>query len=164
MPYSNTSQWLEELIKTLREARCDRGVTLDMMPEPIYLIGNGGSAAVAMHIANDLVKHGRDAHALADPVTMACLSNDFGWERVFSSQMRNRGTLIAISSSGQSRNILNAMETVRRDPVMTVTLSGFEETNPLRAMGHYNYYVPSKNYGLVEICHLAILHSIVNPG
>jgi D-sedoheptulose 7-phosphate isomerase len=72
--------------------------------------------------------------------------------------------LIAISSSGQSKNILRAVETAHAYHGNIVTLSGFDANNPLRTAGHMNYWVPSNNYGVVEISHLAILHGIVNPG
>jgi D-sedoheptulose 7-phosphate isomerase len=135
----------------------------------IYLIGNGGSAAIASHIANDLTKAcGKRAHALTDPAILSCMANDYGYKEVFSEQLHRlmapQDWLIAISSSGQSKNILRAVEAAHAYHGNIVTLSGFDANNPLRTSGHTNYWVPSDNYGVVEISHLAILHGIVNPG
>ena len=78
----------------------------------VYIIGNGGSYANAMHIANDLIACGIRAHTL-DPSTLTATANDYGYEHVFSRWLRvfaNRGDLlIALSGSGKSPNILNAI-------------------------------------------------------
>jgi D-sedoheptulose 7-phosphate isomerase len=78
----------------------------------IYLIGNGGSYANAMHIANDLIACGLKAHTL-DPATLTMLANDYGYQHVFEYWLRAVGEkedlLIALSGSGKSKNILNAL-------------------------------------------------------
>lgn len=81
----------------------------------VFLIGNGSSAANAMHIANDLIACGIRAHALtADVSTLTAIANDFGYEFVFSRQLAVFGEkddlLIALSGSGKSPNILKAIE------------------------------------------------------
>ena len=128
----------------------------------IFVIGNGGSCAVASHVANDYTKKlNKSISALNDPAIMTCLSNDIGYEQVYSEQLRRQGRgygLIAISSSGKSASIINAADLDRHS--LLITLSGFDPHNPLRTMGDGNYYIPSTDYGVVEICHLAILHSL----
>ena len=119
---------------------------------------------VAAHIANDLTKKGWSANT-PDITSISCLANDYGWDEAFerwvNAQMDDNTTLVAISSSGQSSNIIKAcIEHVNR----VITFTGFSPDNPVRKLGHTNYYVPSDNYGIVECAHLAILHSIVNPG
>jgi D-sedoheptulose 7-phosphate isomerase len=78
----------------------------------VFLIGNGGSYANAIHIANDLIGVGVKAHTL-DPATLTAIGNDFGYENVFSrwlSTVAERGDLlVALSGSGKSPNILNAI-------------------------------------------------------
>ena len=78
----------------------------------VFIIGNGGSYANAMHICNDLLAAGIPAFTL-DPATMAASANDYGWETVFERWLRvvgHRGDLlIALSGSGKSKNILNAI-------------------------------------------------------
>jgi len=133
----------------------------------MFFIGNGGSAAVASHIVNDLVKIGFDAQTLLEPSILTCLANDSGWTDVFDYQLSYRNvvdtTLIAISSSGASKNIVTAAQKFKLKKGKVITFSGFASDNPLRQLGHVNYWVPSHNYGIVECAHLAILHSIVNP-
>lgn len=123
---------------------------------------------MASHIANDIVARGGSALTLTDPATLTCAANDYGWHEALAIQVRALSNayriLIAISSSGKSQNILNAVSVAKESGAKIVTFSGFSPNNPLRALGDCNYYVPSSNYGIVEIAHLAILHAIVNPG
>lgn len=132
----------------------------------VILVGNGGSAAIASHIATDLTKQGTRARTLTDPSVFSAYANDEGYEHAYSRQIQHMAIdyLIAISSSGRSSNILRAVGEARAKGAYVITFSGFDEDNPLRQLGHVNYYVPSHNYGIVEIAHLTILHSLVNPG
>jgi D-sedoheptulose 7-phosphate isomerase len=132
----------------------------------VILVGNGGSAAVASHIATDMVKQGTRARTLTDPAVFSAYANDEGYEHAYERQIDVMAVdyLIAISSSGRSKNILNAVTAAKARGAHVFTFSGFSPTNPLRQLGHVNYYVPSSNYGIVEIAHLTILHSLVNPG
>ncbi len=70
--------------------------------------------------------------------------------------------LIAITSSGRSQNILNAVRAARNAGCRVITLSGFRPDNPLRGLGNLNLYVASQEYGFVEVGHLAILHGILD--
>ena len=129
----------------------------------IYLVGNGGSAAVASHAITDLVNAaGYCARVLHEPSLLTCLSNDHGYEnayaRVLKGQAKKEDLLIAISSSGKSRNILNAAKVMRRAGGRLMTLTGFNARNPLRQKGDLNIWLDSTDYGPVEIGHLFILH------
>ena len=132
----------------------------------VMLVGNGGSAAIASHIAVDLSKNaGIRATAFNDASALTCLANDYGYEDVFRKQVLYYGVrgdvLVAISSSGRSPNILRAADAARS--LMPVfTFSGFEADNPLRQMGDLNFYVPSNSYGLVETAHQLLLHYVVD--
>lgn len=133
----------------------------------LYFIGNGGSAAIAIHMTNDFFKNGGICtHSLHDPALMTCLANDFGYEYVFSKQLellsQTGDVLTAISSSGNSRNIINAVEVAKGKGCIIVTLSGFKEDNCLRRMGDVNLYVPSMEYGVVETIHNMILQQVVD--
>lgn len=135
----------------------------------VLLIGNGGSQAIASHIANDLVSRGEDASSLSDPATLTCISNDRGYKNVYLHQLRSalllpKTLLVAISSSGQSPNILKATEYAKDRGACILTCSGFSPDNPLRKLGHHNYWSPSSNYGIVECAHMALLHGLFNPG
>ena len=66
--------------------------------------------------------------------------------------------LVAISSSGQSQNIIRAVEEANKLGGFTVTLSAMKRENTLRSMGMINFYIPADTYGMAETCHAAILH------
>ena len=133
----------------------------------IIFIGNGGSAAIASHMAVDFSKNGRmPAICFNDAVALTCLTNDLGYEEVFSQPIRmlakSNDVLVAISSSGQSLNIINAVKAAHSIPMKVVTLSGFDETNLLINEGNVNFHVPSTRYGAVEITHLTICHALLD--
>lgn len=133
----------------------------------LIFIGNGGSAAIASHMAIDFTKNGNlRALAFNDASSLTCLGNDLGYENVFAKQIemhaRAGDLLIAISSSGRSPNIIRGVDAARDAGCEVVTLSGFGSDNPLRRLGDINLYVPSGEYGFVEITHLAICHAILD--
>ncbi len=133
----------------------------------ILLVGNGGSAGICSHLATDLSKNGgMRALALNDSSVLTCLGNDYGYEHVFAKQVEWHASksdiLVAISSSGQSPNILNAVETGRLCGCHVITLSGFRPENPLRRLGDMNFYLAYHQYGIVEVGHLALLHSVLD--
>jgi D-sedoheptulose 7-phosphate isomerase len=133
----------------------------------IIFVGNGGSAGIASHLAIDFSKNGGlRALAFNDPSALTCLGNDLGYDRVFAKQIelyaRAGDLVIAISSSGRSPNILNAVKAARAATCAVVTLSGFTADNPLRCLGDINFYVASDRYGFVEIGHLTICHAILD--
>jgi D-sedoheptulose 7-phosphate isomerase len=133
----------------------------------LMFIGNGGSASIASHMAIDYSKNGgMRALAFNDASFLTCLGNDLGYENVFAKPVdlhaQAEDLLVAISSSGRSANILNAVDVARARGCHIVTLSGFATDNPLRRLGDYNLYVPSSSYGFVEIAHLAVCHCILD--
>lgn len=133
----------------------------------LMVIGNGGSAAIASHLATDYTKNGGiRTQAFNDGSMLTCLGNDFGYEHVFAKQISmfaaKGDLLVAISSSGRSANILNGVEAARSAGCRVVTLSGFNSRNPLRTKGEINFYVASDQYGFVEILHLALCHAILD--
>jgi D-sedoheptulose 7-phosphate isomerase len=133
----------------------------------LIFIGNGGSAAIASHMATDYSKNGGiRSLAMNDSSMLTCLGNDLGYDRVFAKQIelhaRRGDLLIAISSSGRSPNILGAVEAGRAAGCEIVTLSGFTADNPLRTKGDINFYIASDRYGFVEIGHLTICHAILD--
>lgn len=133
----------------------------------VFFIGNGGSAAIASHMAADFLKAGgMRSQCFNDGALTTCLGNDLGYEHVFDTPLlrhaKSFDALVAISSSGRSPSILNAVRAGRKIAMHTVTLSGFDKANPLRSLGDVNFYVESDRYGIVEICHLAICHAILD--
>jgi D-sedoheptulose 7-phosphate isomerase len=133
----------------------------------IIFIGNGGSAGIASHLAIDFSKNGGlRSLAFNDPSALTCLGNDLGYENVFAKQLefhaRPGDFLIAISSSGRSPNILGAVRTARARDCRIATFSGFTEENELRRTGDVNFYVRSREYGFVEVAHLALCHAVLD--
>lgn len=133
----------------------------------VIFIGNGGSAAIASHEALDFWRSADiPAVAFNDPIHLTCIGNDFGYEQVFSKPLEvfaHKGDLlIAISSSGKSKNILKGVKIARKKGCGVITFSGFDADNPLRSMGDVNFYVPSQSYGHVELSHLTLIHSLAD--
>ncbi len=133
----------------------------------LRFIGNGGSAGIASHMAVDFAKRGGiRAEALNDPAMLTCLANDLGYDQVFAHQLalhaRAGDVLVAISSSGQSENILAACRIALDRGTELYTFSGFDAGNPLRDLGTLNYFVPSSEYGFVELCHMALLSATID--
>ncbi len=143
-----------DILKGLRESN-----------STIYLIGNGGSSAIAEHMAIDLTKNaGLRAMAISGSPMLTTFSNDYGYEKVFQKAIDSFGkagdVLIAISSSGASKNILNACKTAKDKNMRIITFSGFNNDNPLRKEGDINFWVDSKAFGYVEIIHNLLIHYI----
>jgi D-sedoheptulose 7-phosphate isomerase len=133
----------------------------------LLFIGNGASASISSHIATDFWKNGGiKAIAFNDSSLITCISNDYGYKYVFEKAISmfadREDILIAISSSGQSENILRAASTAKKKKLHVITLSGFDEDNPLRKLGDINFYVPALQYGYVEVVHLSICHCLVD--
>ena len=106
------------------------------------------------------------AIAFNDAALLTCISNDFGYRHVFEKPIemfaQKGDVLVAISSSGQSENILRAVEAAKKRGCEVLTLSGFAADNPLRGKGSLNFYVSSNSYGHVEVVHHAICHCILD--
>ena len=140
----------------LTRAAHDRGAQ-------IYIIGNGGSAGLASHLAADACKNGHlRAIALNDAALLTATANDLAYDQVFSLPLERLGRegdlVIAISSSGNSPNIFRALETSRTLGLGAVTLTGMTQANRARRLGDLNFYVPLARYGLTESAHQVLLH------
>jgi D-sedoheptulose 7-phosphate isomerase len=129
----------------------------------LFIIGNGGSAGMASHMAADACKNGHlRALALNDAALLTATGNDLSYEEVFSlplARLARRGDLlVAISSSGNSPNIVRALEVSRGLGLEMVTLSGKRADNRARTLGDLNFYVPLSRYGWAESAHQILLH------
>lgn len=138
----------------------------------VYIFGNGGSAALASHFACDLGKGTAHCNggkrlrvlALTDNVpTLTAWANDLSYEDAFSEQLRNfvqaQDVAFAISGSGNSKNVLNALQVARETGATTVGISGFEG-GKMKALCDVCAIVPSNNMQIIEDLHLAMAHSI----
>jgi D-sedoheptulose 7-phosphate isomerase len=138
----------------------------------VYVFGNGGSASLASHFACDLGKGTAYCNggkrfrvlALTDNLpSLTAWANDSSYEDVFSEQLKNfiqpREVVFAISGSGNSKNVLNALQLAREVGATTVGLSGFQG-GAMKALCQICIIVPSDNMQIIEDVHLAMAHSI----
>jgi D-sedoheptulose 7-phosphate isomerase len=137
----------------------------------VYILGNGGSAATATHFACDLSKativEGRArlrVTSLTDNVALlTAWANDTTYENVFAEQLCNllnpEDVVIAISASGNSPNVLAAIDAARERGAITVGLVGFSG-GAVQSVADASIHVQSDSYGVVEDCHLVLEHAI----
>jgi len=133
----------------------------------VIVAGNGGSAAIALHMVEDLVKlRSVRAMSLLSGPMLTCIGNDLGFERVFSVPINLLAdcsdVVVLISSSGSSPNILRAAEAAAERSCRLVTFTGMDAGNRLRKMGDVNFYVPSWRYGQVESAHATLMHCVLD--
>jgi D-sedoheptulose 7-phosphate isomerase len=133
----------------------------------VMFIGNGAGAGIASHMATDFTKNGgMRALAFNDGSMLTCFGNDLGYDQVFAKAIDMHGAagdvLVAISASGRSPNILNAVKAARGRECHVVTFSGMKADNPLRGLGDWNLYVPADEYGPVEVAQQALIHAILD--
>jgi D-sedoheptulose 7-phosphate isomerase len=139
----------------------------------VFTLGNGGSASTASHMAADLAKNTIGPNmrrfrvlSLADNASIVtALANDLGYENVFAEQLMNLirpgDVLIAISASGNSPNVLNAMRYASGQCAEVVALLGFDGGEAAR-LADLAIVVPSRDYGVVEDVHLIVNHILVD--
>ena len=154
---------IEQLIEVahlLNEVHCDGKKTL--------IFGNGGSAAIASHFSVDLTKNAGircSNYNEADLIT--CFSNDYGYEKwvekAVSFYADKNDVLILISSSGKSKNMINACKAARSVNISKIiTFTGHDKNNPLSKLGDINFWVNSKAYNHVENVHQILLLMLVD--
>lgn len=148
---------------------------LYLKKKTIYIIGNGGSAAKASHLAQDFSKglildqninHRVKAISLTDNVPyITALANDIGYEHIFSSQLRTFAEegdcLLAISGSGNSRNIINAVEIAKKLKLKVIGVTGFDG-GMLKKKCDVSVHVPINDMCMTESFHSIIFHYVVS--
>ena len=133
----------------------------------VFFFGKGGSSAMASHMTADFMKNGgMNTYSLYDNSVTTCMGNDYGYEYIFSRPMeflvKPGDLVVAISSSGNSQNIICAIQVAKKKKAAVVTFTGFRKDNQVRQMGDVNVYVPCEKYGIVESIHNLILQQIVD--
>lgn len=148
-----------------------------LLKERIFIIGNGGSASLASHFAQDLVKatidlnkptgwHSLHAVSLCDNISfITAIANDDGYEKIFSNQLKlfypkKDDILIAISGSGNSKNILNCVELAHEYNMTTVGITGFDG-GQLNKLAQNKVHVKNFDMRQTESSHSLILHFVV---
>ena len=134
--------------------------------------GNGGSMCDAMHFAEELSGRFRNnrpslpAMAISDPSYMSCVINDYGADAVFSRFIEGMGfsgdVLIAISTSGNSKNVINAAQTAKSKGMMVIALTG-KTGGELAALADVEIRAPHSEYAdRVQEIHIKVIHSLIH--
>lgn len=135
----------------------------------IFSCGNGGSCAISNHLLCDFAKgiqtdtsyRPHIASLSANTELITAIGNDIGYEDVFAYQLRTlaapEDVLITISSSGDSPNIVRAIEWAKANQIHTIALTGFSGGRSAK-LAEVNVHVPSDNYGVVEDLHQSVMH------
>lgn len=137
----------------------------------IYSCGNGGSMSDAMHFAEELTGRYRDnrpglsATAISDPGHLSCVANDFGYEYVFSRYIEARGrtgdVLLAISTSGSSKNVIRACQAAKDAGMKVVSLTG-APGSALGVLSDVDLAVGKSEYAdRVQELHIKVIHSLI---
>jgi len=178
MKFSEYCSYLNETLIKVDQTEIDNFLNLIIKSykadRMIFVIGNGGSAANASHFAQDLAKGTRynlnqvkriKALSLTDSLSfISALGNDDGFDTIFEQQLRtyaNKGdVLVAISGSGNSPNIIKAVEWANNFGITTVGISGFNG-GKLKQMVDYSLHIPLDDMCTSESVHSVVLHYIV---
>lgn len=161
------SKFQEFFNSELIRKQITESVNLIKQCKRIFFIGNGGSNAICSHMMEDFAKIANfPTFAFSDAALITCFANDYGYEKAIAEWLKIHFTkgdlLIAISSSGNSANINNAVDFVKGVNGQVITLSGFDRTNKLVEKGSINFWLDSSSYGIVECYHHTILHIILD--
>lgn len=155
---------IKQFVEIILQAR-ERGSS-------VFFIGNGGSAATASHFANDLSIGTNDylkpfrVLSLTDNIpVVTAIANDFGYDEVFERQLSVLGkkddVLIAISASGNSQNLINAIKYAKKNDIITFALTAFDG-GEIKKISDYCIHIPTKNkeYGPAEDAHMILDHLV----
>ena len=124
----------------------------------ILIFGNGGSAAIASHVSVDLTKNAKIRTVnFNESDLITCFSNDYGFERWIEKAVDfyadKNDTLILISSSGKSKNMINACKAAKRKKIKVISFTGHAKNNPLSKIVNLSLWINSKAYNFVENTH-----------
>ena len=132
----------------------------------VLIFGNGGSAAISSHVSVDLTKNTKiKVFNFNEADLLTCFSNDYGYEKWVEKTIEFYGeqgdVVILISSSGKSKNMLNACKASKKKKISKIiTLTGDKKNNPLSKLGDINLWVDSDIYNHIENTHQVWLLSI----
>lgn len=136
----------------------------------VFSCGNGGSHCDAMHFAEELTGRYREdraplgALALGDASHTTCVSNDYGFEHIFSRQLEGLGrkgdVLIGLSTSGNSQNVINAFESAKAKGIQTVALLG-KGGGKLKDLADLAIVVPAQTSDRIQEIHIKLIHTVI---
>ena len=133
----------------------------------ILIFGNGGSAAIASHFSVDMTKIGKIRSVNFNECDLlTCFSNDYGYEnwvkKCIEFYADKTDLIILISSSGESKNMINAAKFAKAKKIKLITFTGFNKSNKLKKYGNLNFWVDSKIYNHIENTHQYWLLSLTD--
>lgn len=157
----------EYFSKPQTEADMQKAVDAIKASRSLFFLGNGGSNSICSHMMEDFMKlAGYPTYSFSDAALITCYANDFGYENAMAEWMKLYFTkddlLVAISSSGESKNVINAVKYAKSKGGRVITLSAFNSENSLRKSGDINFHIDIKSYGIAECYHQVILHIILD--
>ena len=164
-------QIIEEKLSSIDVAQLEQATDMvrqiHSVGKKVIVVGNGGSAAMASHVAVDFTKAaGIRAINFNEADLITCFANDYGYEHWVAKALEayaDPGDLvILISSSGKSANMLNSAKKAKKMGVSVITVSGFLSDNPLQKLGDLNLWVDSSEYNIVEMTHHVWLVAIID--
>ena len=155
--YSNLIKPNKEIITKLIQVR-DVFLKTSKRKGKILIFGNGGSAAIASHVSVDLTKNAKIRTVnFNESDLITCFSNDYGYARWVEKSVDfyadSKDTLVLISSSGKSQNMINACKAAKRKKIKVISLTGHTKNNPLSKIADLSLWINSKAYNFVENTH-----------
>lgn len=172
-------KWIEDYFDLYKKSILDTDVTNELMEfkklclkvkdanNKILLAGNGASASIVSHAATDLTKQTKvRSMAFTDPNLITAYANDYGYEMWVSNAIESYAVegdvIVLISSSGRSKNLVNAAIKAKQLGLTVVTFTGFSNDNPLKAHGDINFWLESKAYNIIECTHMIWITTVVD--
>jgi D-sedoheptulose 7-phosphate isomerase len=169
--FSHYTDSISELLKNVDTNLINASVNLiantKKNKNKIYIVGNGGSSSIASHVSVDFAKVAKiNCSTFNNANLITCFANDYKYENwvveAIKAYSLEQDLFILISSSGTSKNIVNAAQYCKQKKINLITLSGFKKNNPLSQSGNINFHVESEEYNYIEMTHHIILLSIVD--
>ena len=169
--FSHYTDSISELLKNVDTNLINASVNLiantKKNKNKIYIVGNGGSSSIASHVSVDFTKVAKiNCSTFNNANLITCFANDYKYENWVVEAIKaysiEQDLFILISSSGTSKNIVNAAQYCKQKKINLITLSGFKKNNPLSQSGNINFHVESEEYNYIEMTHHIILLSIVD--
>lgn len=171
--------WLNDYYELYRKALFETNVkaeledfkeicmSLKARDNKLMMAGNGASATIVSHAATDFTKQAKvRSLCFTDSSLITAYGNDFGYENwvaeAVNSYYQNGDIVVLISSSGSSKNIVNAARKAKALGLTVVTFSGFSSENPLKQIGDLNFWLPSKAYNIIENTHSIWITTVID--
>ena len=169
--FNKYNKTINELINNLNSNLIEQSVILNQKSikkkSRVYIVGNGGSASIASHVSVDFAKVARVPSATFNNSNLiTCFANDYGYENwvveAIKAYTNKNDLIILMSSSGTSKNIINAAQYCKSNKINLITFSGFNKNNPLSKLGNINFHIDSNKYNYIEMSHHIILLALVD--